>query len=226
MGLFGGSGEVTGYNCEQVQELGTVINDTAQKAAEGIVEKLHSEIIVPMSSVWYAPEAQEFFQGFADTVKSSGVNIQNAFDAFRQAIQDAGANWAENTKGQVPTLASVQNIDLILNVSEIKADNSGNVTIDEGQANTIAGNLADVEAGIKQDLENLAGNLNAESAFIGHNQAEALQECFVKVSGEVSKIFKYLTEGEESLQGQIKKAVQKYQDVSSGISNAFQNSGN
>ena len=223
---FGPSSEITGYNCERVQELSPVINKTAQEAGKGIVERLHSEIIVPMSTVWYAPEAQTFFEGFATTVKNSGINIQKAFDAFREAVQKAGENWAENTKGQAPVLAAVQPVELILNVSDIKADNNGNVTIDAGEASVIAANLDEVESNIKQDLEKLANDLNAETAFIGHSQADSIQDCFIKVSGEVSKIFKYLTEGEDSLEGQIKKAVKKYQDVSQDISSAFQNLGN
>lgn len=226
MGLFGfggGSGEVSGYNCENVNALRDVINNTASQAANGIVERLHSDIIVPMSIVWYAPEAVEFFEGFAATVKASGENITMAFDAFRQAVEDAGKNWAENTKGELPSLPAIDQVELNLNVSKIQPENGGNVTIDEGQATTIAGNLPEVEAAIKSDLENIAESLNAETAFIGHGQAEALQNCFVYVSGEIHKIFKYLTEGEESLQGQINKAVQKYADVSTGISNAFNN---
>lgn len=225
MGFFGfGSGETTGYNCQQINDLRDVINNTAQQAGQGIVERLHNDIIVPMSSVWYAPEAVEFFEGFASTVKASGENITAAFDAFRGAVESAGTNWAENTGGEAPSLPTIDTVELNLNVSEIQPDNGGNVVLDEGQATTIANRLTEVEEGIKSDLESLAGNLNAESAFIGHGQAEALQQCFVNVSGEIHKIFKYLTDGDESLQGQINKAVQKYQDVSSGISDAFNNS--
>lgn len=224
MGLFGGnSGETTGYNCEQVNALRDVINSTAQQAGQNIVERLHSDIIVPMSTVWYAPEAVDFFNGFAQTVKASGENITQAFDAYRGAVESAGKNWAENTGGEVPSLPTIDTVDLTLNVSDIQPENAGNVTIEEGQASQIASKLGEVEEGIKADLENLANNLDAESAFIGHGQGEALKQCFVTVSGELHKIFKYLTDGEESLQGQINKAVQKYQEVSSGISDAFNN---
>ncbi len=219
----GGSGEVSGYNCAQVNALRDVINNTAQQSSQNIVERLHNEIIVPMSTVWYAPEAVEFFNGFANTVKATGEAITKAFDNYRAAVEDAGQYWAENTHGEAPSLPAIDNVDLTLNVSDIQPDNAGNVTIDEGGANQIAGRLAEVEDGIKSDLENLANNLDAESAFIGHGQSDALRECFVTVSGELHKIFKYLTDGEESLQGQINKAVQKYQEMSSDVSSAFNN---
>lgn len=227
MGLFGGgSSNVSGYNCEQVNALRDVINNTATEAGQNIVERMHNDIIVPMSTVWYAPEAVEFFKGVADTVKSSGDNITSAFDSFRAAVEAAGRNWAENTGGEVPSLPSIDQVDLTLNVSEIQENNAGSVTIDESEATNIASKLPQVEEGIKSDLEALASKLNAESAFIGHGQSESLQQCFVTVSGEIHKIFKYLTEGEESLQNQINKAVQKYQEVSSGISDAFNNNAN
>lgn len=225
MGLFGGnSGETSGYNCQKINDLGTVINNCAQKAASTIVDRLHDEIIIPISTAWYAPEAIDFFSGFKSTVLGSGENIRSAFDAYRLAVQNAGANWAENTGGETPSVAEVQHISMMLNISEIQGKNAaGDVSIDEGQATAIATGLSDVEAGIKSDLETIANDLDAEAAFIGHGQGEALNECFVRISGEIHKIFKYLTDGEESLQGQINKAVQKYQEVSSGISDAFNN---
>jgi len=230
MGLFSGSSNssVTGYNCEQVNALRDVINNTAQEAGKGIVDRLHNEIITPMSTAWYAPEAQEFFEGFAETVKESGTNIQEAFDSFRDAVEKAGASWAENTGGEQPSLPTIDDVDLTLSVSEIQASNNGDVTINSDEANAVANSLSQVEEEIKSDLESLAAKLDAASAFIGGGQASALQECFVTVSGEIHKIFKYLTEGEAtdnghdgSLKGQITYAVQKYTDVSENISNSF-----
>ena len=221
MALFGNSGEVSGYNCAQVESLREIINSTAQQSGSEITQILHDGIVTPMSSVWYAPEAVEFFNGFAEVVKTCGTNITEAFDAFRQNVQKAGANWAENTGGQAPTLAAIDQVELTLTVSEIQPDNAGNVTIDEGQANTIAGNLSQVEQDIKAKLEGLAGNLDAATAFIGHGQGEAVQNCFVKISGEIHRIFRFLTEGDESLQSRIKAAAEKYATVSSELANNF-----
>lgn len=224
MGLFGGSGgEVSGYNCEKVNALRNVINKTAQESGKSIVETLRSDIVVPMSSAWYAPEAVTFFEGFAKTVKASGEGITEAFDSFRAAVEKAGANWAESTSGETPSLPAIETVELVLDYSAIQPNNAGNITIDEASASSIASKLGEVEATIKSNLEGLAGSLDAETAFIGHGQADALQKCFVTVSGEIYKIFKYLTEGENSLQSQIKATVTKYQDVSTGISDAFNN---
>lgn len=222
MGIFGDGGSVSGYNCEQVNSLRDVINNVAMKSGERIVERLHSEIIVPMSTSWYAPEAVNFFNEFAQAVATSGERITEAFDMFRAAVESAGRNWAENTEGEAPSLAAIDLVELKLNVSEIQPKTpNGDVMINEGDANRVAGKLSDVELTIKSDLQNLAKDLEAETAFLGHGQAEAVQNCFVTVSGEIHKIFKFLTDGNNSLREQIQQAVKKYQDISSGISSEF-----
>ncbi len=220
MSFFGGNG-ITGYNCEQVNALRDVINNTAAQAGQGIVDRLHSDIIVPMAKAWYAPEAVTFFEGLGETVKASGTNITQAFDLFRAAVEEAGRNWAENTGGQAPSLAAIDNVEMILNISDIQPENGGTVGIDENEATSIAARLEQVEQGIKADIQSLANNLEAESAFLGNNQAQSIEQCFVSISGEIHKIFRYLTEGEDSLQGQINAAVKKYQEVSGGIAGAF-----
>lgn len=220
MGLFGSGGEVSGYNCSQIEGLRGVIDDVACNSASRIVEILHSEIVVPMSNCWYAPEAIEFFEGFKAAVAASGEAIRAAFDGYRRSVQLAGENWAENTKGQAPVLAELSPIKLDLNISDISAENNGNVTLDEGQARSIAASLGEVEQDIKTELERLAGQLNAETAFIGHGQATALQDCFVRVSGALHLIFKFLTD-DGGLATQINAAAQKYADVSTNISSGF-----
>ena len=106
--MFGTAGAETGYNRQKIEELRDVINTTAQKAGEGIVEILYDGIITSLKDSWYAPEAVEFSEGFAETVKQAGQGVTEAFDAFRDAIQKAGANWAENTKGEAPTLSCLK----------------------------------------------------------------------------------------------------------------------
>lgn len=226
MSFFGGGSNSggTGYNATEINGLRDIINQTAQNAGDGIVQTLYDDIIVPMSTAWYAPEAVTFFEGFAETVKQSGENITKAFDSFRDAVEKAGVNWADNTGGEQPALAAIDQVELNLTVTDIKEKNdNGDVIIYSDSANTVANNLEEVENTIKENLENLAENLDAATAFIGGGQAEAIQDCFVEVSGEIHKIFKYLTEGEDSLQSQIKAADTKYGQVSTGISTAFNN---
>ncbi len=223
MSLNPTGGNIVGYNAQAIEELGSYINSIASKTGSNIVERLHTSIIVPMSTVWYAPEAKSFFEGLATAVEQSGEAITDAFDAFRNAIQEAGRVWAEATGGAVPTLSSICKVELILCTSEIQSSNAGSVTIDVAQATAIANSVSEVRETIRTDLQTLADQLDAESAFIGQGQAQAVAQCFATISECVDKIFDYLTEGEDSLQRQINKAAKKYKDMSGEVSSAFTN---
>ena len=212
----------TGYNKERVEDLRGAINTTAQNAAEGIVEKLGSGIITPISNAWYAPEAVTFFENFAEVVAKSGTNIHTVFEEFKKYVEEAGKNWAENTGGEIPVLPAIDDITLTLDVSSVKEKAAnGDVGVFSNEAMTVVNSLNAVQEDIKDQLESLAAQLSADTAFIGGSQAESIQNCFVAVSGEVHKIFNYLTEGEDSLRGALTKSVEKYGDVSEGISTAF-----
>ena len=227
MGLFGngGSNSNVGYNCGEINALRGVINDTAKKSAEDVVWLLNQQIITPMSSIWYAPEAVEFFNKFATRVKESGEKITEAFDNFRQSVENAGKSWADSTQGEAPSLPPIDNVELSLDVSEIKDKNEkGDVVIDEDRANNIVGGLAEVEEMIENALKKSAETLDAETAFIGHDQSSSLEECFAKVSEEIRKIFNFLTTGDDSLQSQITKTVQKYAEKSEEIKGTFASS--
>lgn len=219
------NGNMTGYNSQNIAALRDVIDRTAQSVAEKVVTRLHDEIIRPISEVWHAPEAVDFFTKFAETVKGTGQNIRDIFDSFRKAVEQAGSIWAENTGGEAPTLGAISDVNLELPVREIQVkDSAGNVGIDEAAANKIANNLTNVEEEIKSDMEAVANELDASTAFLGHGQAEAVAECFIKINLEIHLIFKFLTEGDLSLQAQIISAAKKYGDVSVGIATGFKQS--
>lgn len=219
------NGNMTGYNSQNIAALRDVIDRTAQSVAEKVVTRLHDEIIRPISEAWHAPEAVDFFTKFAETVKGTGQNIRDIFDSFRKAVEQAGSIWAENTGGEAPTLGAISDVNLELPVREIQVkDSAGNVGIDEAAANKIANNLTNVEEEIKSDMEAVANELDASTAFLGHGQAEAVAECFIKINLEIHLIFKFLTEGDLSLQAQIISAAKKYGDVSVGVATGFKQS--
>ena len=212
----------TGYNAEQITILGERINAAAYSVGQLIPEKLRRGIILPIASAWYAPEAVKFFNDFAQSVNSMGHIIQEAYDSFRIAVQEAAVNWVDNTGGTTyPEITPVRSVSINLSVSDIKESNNGNVGINETLASSIARSLSQVQSEIMDEIQRTNRSLAAESAFLGGGQAVALEECFMSVSRAVSRLFSFLAEGDASLQAQINKAVQKYQDVSSGITSAF-----
>ena len=94
----------------------------------------------------------------------------------------------------------------------------------------MAGNISNVQSNIKEGLSNIAKKLDANSAFIGQNQGEAVQSLFNRLADSVSEIFKFLTEdgamttssGEsQSVRTAIKNAVSKYGDSGKNIANSL-----
>jgi hypothetical protein len=195
MGLFGfgGGGEISGYNKGKVEELRGAINTTAQSSAEAIIKELESGVIVPMSTVWYAEEAQQYFEGFKAAVAACGATIHEVFDKFRENVEKTGADWATSTGGEAPTLPVLDEIVLDLPVDAIlNINGAGDRMLDEPGVKKVIGSLPTVEQNIKSSLNALAAQLEADTAFLGHGQGAAVQNCLVKVADAVHKIFVFL----------------------------------
>ena len=202
-----------GFSKTEIEGLRDKINTVAGSCAEDITNILEQRIVQPMSEKWYAGEAVEFFQEFKTVVGSTGTVIHEAFDNFRQAIQEAGSYWATNTKSEAetPVLATLDDVSLDLDVSSIKEkDESGRVIIHSVGAGAVANSLTDVENEINDTMNRHAQSLDASTAFIGGGQAEAISACFDAVSTAVSKIFKFLTTGEGSADG---RSIAHYQGL-------------
>lgn len=218
-------GEISGYNEQAVVDLRDVINNTAQSTKDVIIEELTNGVITPMSTVWYAEEAQEYFAGFAENVKSSGTTIKEVFDGFRANVQKTGEDWAEATGAEsTPTLSELDDVVLELNVDAIEAKNAaGDRSLDEDGVDTVIGSLEGVEETIKSRLSGLAQDLDASTAFLGHGQGESVQNCFVKVAESVHKIFEYLLIGDDALEGALSKYKEKYATSAENVASSYDN---
>ena len=230
MGLFGGgsTGEMSGYNKAQVEALRDAINSAAQETAEGIVEELANGVITPISTCWYAEEAQEFFQKFADEgVAKCGEAIKGIFEEFKNNVEATGAAWAEATgagEAGKPQLPAIDDVNLVLSVDAIQAvDGSGNRYLNEGEVEKVAGSLETVEGNIKTRLSGVANKLDASTAFLGHGQGDAVRACFDKVLGVVHTIFQKLLVGEDALAGALAKFKQKYAESAENVATSFNN---
>lgn len=229
MGIFdgifgGGAGEVSGYNKGRVEELRAVINDTAKSTSSVIVDELTNYIVTPMSTAWYAEEAQEYFQTFKEVVAKTGETITDVFDKFRDNIEKTGAAWAEATKGEAPTLEKIEDVQVDLSVDAIQATNeAGDRSLDEAAVDKVKESIPDCKEAIKNGLSGLAQNLDASTAFLGHNQGTEIQACFVKVAEAVEKIFDFVLAGEDGLEGALAAYKEKYAGSATNVASSFQN---
>lgn len=205
--------DIAGYNKERVEEIGQVIIRTYATIADQLGVKIEQQLVVPMSTLWYAPEAVDEFNDIAKAVKKMGKNMEEAYQAYRDWIQKMGETWAENTKGKKPHLANPHEIGIKVNVSAIQKENGGNVTLDEAGAIAVAGKMADLHAEMLSLVKSEHAKLEAASAFIGHGQAAAATACFIKVADALSQLFQLM----ETIGERLKQYAKKYQEVGEGI---------
>ena len=217
-------GEIVGYNKEKVEELRDKINDIAQDVASDVVELLHDRIVVPISTEWYAEVAQEYFLDFKDQVKQRGEAIKKAFDDFRKQIEETGKEWALATQGKEPVLLELDDVDLNLDVSSIQnADESGNRYINEDGVNAIIDSIESVEEDIKSKLSNKTVDLGIESAFLGDDQAKAIQSCFDKILNEIHILFDYLLSGDNSLSNALLNYKNSFSELAQSNTTVYNN---
>ncbi len=238
-----------GFNQEQVEGLRAKIATAYSNCVDDILDTLKTGIVTPISTAWYAPEACGFFgkeedgvtipdSNLKEVVKETSKTIYDCFDGFRQDIQLAGQNWYDNTSGRQGSAAEgaaaggesggevqlekLEMIDLDLDVSAIeKQDGAGNVVLDDSGVSAVEENLGSVEDTIKTKMTEQKEQLDASTAFLGGGQAEAIESCFEKLLAAISGIFKWLSEGEDSLASAFSKARKKYEDVASNIASAY-----
>ncbi|MBQ1550818.1 MAG: hypothetical protein IIZ67_01840 [Bacilli bacterium] len=175
-----------GYNPENVKALKESIQTAYENCCDGIVETIHDEIVVPISTAWYAPEACKFFgsdetggilgtglgakkadaESLKVVVEKTGDTIFECFDAFRKDIESAGNNWYNNTSGESAgegeegagniTLAALSKKEMKLTVSEIEASDS------EGNVVLDSAGVSAVSQKLTQVQENIKTKMTAE----------------------------------------------------------------
>lgn len=215
--------DFTGYNAAEVEALGTQIKNAADNISTSIVTEIKNGIVTPMADAWFSPEGVEFFEAFATTVQGTATTIEEAFNTFVSGVESAGNNWGSNIKGTQVSLTRVSGLDLTLDVSAIQDNQGGNQGIREAAATATASSIGTVQSTIMSQLSSISSGLTASTAFLGHGQDQAVSECFGKVAEAIANIFKFLTEGDNSLQSSINKAVTKYSDVANDTTTEFNN---
>lgn len=212
----------TGFDTEAINQLVSDIKGYANETASSITENLKTGLISPISKCWFTPEGVEYWQAFSEDVADTSEIIADAFNSFIDAIGEAERNWAENTGADIDVVeGDVEDLNMALDISEIKDRDGSKIGIIESEAESVASNLGTVEENILSALNEIAQKINSEAAFLGRNQGEAVKACFAVVEQQVARIFNFLTEGDNNVNAQIRAAVQKYGDVGDSTSSAF-----
>lgn len=216
-----------GYNQGKIEELQEKVSTVSGQVGSIVAEQLEDKVVNRMATVWYAPQAVEFFANFKTTVKQLGTSLTEMFNAYCNVLTEAGNVWAEYTGGNKVTAKKVADINIDIKVDVIKAaDDANNVFINEGGADSVVNGLPEVESSIRSGLSALETELEAEVAFLGHNQAGAVRDLFTKVMNSISDMFKSLySEDENSLKSQILLAKNEYGRLADELSAQLRSSG-
>ena len=212
-----GDGEIAGYNKGKVEALRTTIDNTYKSVVETITSEIKTTLVDPMSTAWYAPEAVQEFKDIKTAVENMEKSLKDAYDAYRGWIEQMGQSWAENTGGQSPRLSAIGEKSSGLNVSGIKNDNGGNVTLDETKAKTVAGQVKELRNSILKKVQSKHQEMEASAAFIGHGQAAAATACFVKVADAIGSLMASIS----TIGTRLEQYAKKYKEVGEKVASEF-----
>ncbi|MBQ6405025.1 MAG: hypothetical protein IJJ63_03110 [Bacilli bacterium] len=216
--------EQSGYNKKQIDGLDTVINTAMKEVGDAIVNKLEEDLVKKVGEKWYAQEAKDYFKDVHDDIAKSGETIQGIFSKFRDALQQSGESWANTTKNAAPSIGAIKNLSLNLNTSSIKIlRDDGAAVLYEKDVNTIADGLDNVEKDLKTVILKYKEELDASTAFIGHGQSEAINDCFNRILEEVHKLFQKLLVGDGSVKVALKGFKEKYKAKATSEAESFKN---
>ena len=99
----------------------------------------------------------------------------------------------------------------------------GAAVLYEKDVNTIADGLDNVEKDLKTVILKYKEELDASTAFIGHGQAEAINDCFNRILEEVHKLFQKLLVGDASVKVALKAFKEKYKAKATSEAESFKN---
>ncbi len=226
---FGVEGELFGYNHENIAKIHDRVNEVAKNTVSSIETVIENDIVIPMSTVWYAPEAQDFFNNLKITVAGVAETLTKAFNDFIANVNSAEEAWAKKTSsetygmGAMTTVQPIDPLEITIDIKAIKDQDRGNVSLHKARALNIANNdLATVQTNLEKDIAKQKGELESvNQAFLGGGQGAAVESCFETVLEAIGHIFDFLTKGENNLQGQIIAAADTYVKMAESVATEF-----
>lgn len=223
---------ITGFNAQSIADLHAKIQLTADGISEDVGKDLQG-IIDEIAKGWWAKEAQEFSQGFIDSVNKAVVKIKESLDNYQNALRSTGVSWIVKT-GNVEDrekLSGMKEIELVsfnVNAEAVQThkDGTNDVGMDEEAMDKLVGNLTTIRESISSKIKTFGDSLSADAALLGHDQADAAEECYQKITAAIDKFFDGLIEGPDSLQTALNKFKNTYEDAAKKVASEFRRAGN
>ena len=221
----GGRADALGYNTEEVEAIGEGINKYANQTGEVIVTAIKTNIVDKVAEEWVSEAAVEYFDQFKDELKQKEASITEVFQNFSDQIGKAGQNWADQTKGTAPTMPAVDTVTLDLDVSSMKAtDGNGDRYMYEDIEEKVKGYVENARTEILS-FANMESEINAETAFFGGGQSEAVQEAASSLGDQVNTMLdEVISSDSGSLITAIQNYKSEYSDTATSNASSFEDS--
>ena len=222
----GGRADALGYNTEEVEAIGEGINKYANQTGEVIVTAIKTNIVDKVAEEWVSEAAVEYFDQFKDELKQKEASITEVFQNFSDQIGKAGQNWADQTKGTAPTMPAVDTVTLDLEVSTMKAtDGNGDRYMYEDIEEKVKGYVENARTEILSAFANMESEINAETAFFGGGQSEAVQEAASSLGDQVNTMLdEVISSDSGSLITAIQNYKSEYSDTATSNASSFEDS--
>ncbi len=222
----GGRADALGYNTEEVEAIGEGINKYANQTGEVIVTAIKTNIVDKVAEEWVSEVAVEYFDQFKDELKQKEASITGVFQNFSDQIGEAGQNWADQTKGTAPTMPAVDTVTLDLDVSSMKAtDGNGDRYMYEDIEEKVKGYVENARTEILSAFANMESEINAETAFFGGGQSEAVQEAASSLGDQVNTMLdEVISSDSGSLITAIQNYKSEYSDTATSNASSFEDS--
>lgn len=222
----GGRADALGYNTEEVEAIGEGINKYANQTGEVIVTAIKTNIVDKVAEEWVSEAAVEYFDQFKDELKQKEASITEVFQNFSDQIGKAGQNWADQTKGTAPTMPAVDTVTLDLDVSSMKAtDGNGDRYMYEDIEEKVKGYVENARTEILSAFANMESEINAETAFFGGGQPEAVQEAASSLGDQVNTMLdEVISSDSGSLITAIQNYKSEYSDTATSNASIFEDS--
>ena len=222
----GGRADALGYNTEEVEAIGEGINKYANQTGEVIVTAIKTNIVDKVAEEWVSEVAVEYFYQFKDELKQKEASITGVFQNFSDQIGEAGQNWADQTKGTAPTMPAVDTVTLDLDVSSMKAtDGNGDRYMYEDIEEKVKGYVENARTEILSAFANMESEINAETAFFGGGQSEAVQEAASSLGDQVNTMLdEVISSDSGSLITAIQNYKSEYSDTATSNASSFEDS--
>ena len=209
------------YFHEQARNTGYAIVNMYKYTVSLIENKITDYIVNNISKYFFAEEAVDCMNTFANNVRNMSDDIAEVFVDLRNQLQSVVNNyeWQRDADRHL-TVAYIQYLSININTGRVKpTDSSGNRYIKNGLSIDVEDWIHQCKNDIKNGVRNYSYNVPTD-LYIGGGQSYAVRYALNQVAGIIDTMFGFLTYGENSIYNKIADYNVEYKKTGEDVANA------